>query len=66
METFHWNNAPVITFLVVYCIAQFVFFSLVPVILHESGATALQLALLTADSFNVLSGMLIHEYKVSI
>ncbi|XP_076619910.1 solute carrier family 35 member F2 isoform X3 [Colletes latitarsis] len=63
LESFHWNNAPVITFLVVYCIMQFVFFSLVPVILFESGATALQLALLTADSFNVLSGMLIHEYK---
>ncbi|XP_076675550.1 solute carrier family 35 member F2 isoform X2 [Andrena cerasifolii] len=63
LESFQWNNAPVITFLVVYCITQFVFFSLVPVILFESGATALQLALLTADSFNVLSGMLVHHYK---
>lgn len=54
-----------ITFLVVYCITQFVFFSLVPVILFESGATALHLALLTADYFNVLFGMLIHQYKVS-
>ncbi|XP_076236599.1 solute carrier family 35 member F2 isoform X3 [Calliopsis andreniformis] len=63
LEQFHWNNAPVITCLVVYCITQFVFFSLVPVILFESGATALQLALLTADSFNVLSGMLVHQYK---
>ncbi|XP_029054538.1 solute carrier family 35 member F2 isoform X2 [Osmia lignaria lignaria] len=63
IETFQWNNAPVITFLVVYCITQFVFFSLVPVILFESGATALHLALLTADYFNVLFGMLIHQYK---
>lgn len=64
LESFQWNNVPVITFLIVYCITQFVFFSLVPVILFESGATALQLALLTADSFNVLSGMLVHQYKV--
>ncbi|XP_023290528.1 solute carrier family 35 member F2 [Orussus abietinus] len=63
IETFHWDNAPVITFLVVYCITQFVFFSLVPVILFESGATALQLALLTADFFNILFGMLVHRYK---
>nr|XP_003701508.2 PREDICTED: solute carrier family 35 member F2-like isoform X2 [Megachile rotundata] len=63
VESFQWNNAPVVTFLVVYCITQFVFFSLVPVILFESGATALHLALLTADSFNVLFGMLIHQYK---
>ncbi|XP_024220303.1 solute carrier family 35 member F2 isoform X1 [Bombus vancouverensis nearcticus] len=63
LESFQWNNVPVITFLIVYCITQFVFFSLVPVILFESGATALQLALLTADSFNVLSGMLVHQYK---
>ncbi|XP_017876802.1 solute carrier family 35 member F2-like isoform X2 [Ceratina calcarata] len=61
-----WNNAPIITYLVVYCITQFVFFSLVPVILYESGATALQLALLTADSFNALSGMLVHQYKFHV
>ena len=65
LESFQWYNAPVITFLVFYCITQFVFFSLVPVILFESGATALQLALLTADSFNVLFGMLLHQYRVS-
>ncbi|XP_066589899.1 solute carrier family 35 member F2-like isoform X1 [Prorops nasuta] len=64
IESFQfWDNAPLITFLIVYCITQFVFFSLIPVILFESGATALQLALLTSDSLNVLSGMLIHEYK---
>ncbi|XP_047344503.1 solute carrier family 35 member F1-like isoform X3 [Vespa velutina] len=63
IESFQWDNVPVITFLVAYCITQFVFFSLVPVVLYESGATALQLALLTADSFNILSGILIHHYK---
>ncbi|XP_025601757.1 solute carrier family 35 member F2-like isoform X2 [Athalia rosae] len=62
-ETFSWDNAPVITSLVVYCISQFVFYSLVPVILFESGATALQLALLTADFFNILFGMLTNQYK---
>ncbi|KAI4492407.1 PREDICTED: solute carrier family 35 member F2-like isoform X1 [Polistes canadensis] len=63
IESFQWDNVHVITFLMTYCIIQFVFFSLVPVVLDESGATALQLALLTADSFNILSGMLIHQYK---
>ncbi|XP_046751521.1 solute carrier family 35 member F2-like [Diprion similis] len=63
LESFCWDNAPVITFLVLYCITQFVFYSLVPVILFESGATALQLALLTADFFNILFGMLTNQYK---
>ncbi|XP_014476909.1 PREDICTED: solute carrier family 35 member F2-like isoform X1 [Dinoponera quadriceps] len=63
IESFHWDNAPVITILILYCITQFMFFSLVPVILFESGATALQLALLTSDSFNILMGMLNHQYK---
>ncbi|XP_006622368.1 solute carrier family 35 member F2-like isoform X2 [Apis laboriosa] len=63
IESLQWINTPVITFLVVYCITQFIFFSLVPVVLYESGATALQLSLLTADSFNVLAGMLVHQYK---
>nr|XP_050844679.1 solute carrier family 35 member F2-like isoform X2 [Vespula vulgaris] len=63
IELFHWDNVPVITFLVVYCIAQFVFFSLVPVVLYETGATALQLALLSADSFNILWGIMLHHYK---
>jgi len=64
IEAFHWDNVPVITILILYCILQFMFFSLVPVILFESGATALQLALLTSDSFNILAGMLSHNYKV--
>lgn len=64
IEAFEWDNAPVITILILYCITQFMFFSLVPVILFESGATALQLALLTSDSFNILAGMLNHHYKV--
>ncbi|XP_011300751.1 solute carrier family 35 member F2 isoform X1 [Fopius arisanus] len=65
MESATWTTVTpvVITALIFYCITQFVFFSLVPVILFESGATALQLALLTADFFNVLIGMLAREYK---
>lgn len=64
IEAFHWDHIPVIMILILYCITQFMFFSLVPVILFESGATALQLALLTSDSFNILAGMLTHHYKV--
>lgn len=66
IESASWGvAAPVlISALIFYCITQFVFFSLVPVILFESGATALQLALLTADFFNVLIGMLTHQYRV--
>ncbi|XP_071561976.1 solute carrier family 35 member F2 isoform X1 [Temnothorax nylanderi] len=63
IEAFHWDNVPVITILMLYCVMQFMFFSLLPVVLFESGATALQLALLTSDSFNTLSGMLNHHYK---
>ncbi|KAK0085859.1 hypothetical protein PV325_004299 [Microctonus aethiopoides] len=65
IESASWNTATpvIITALIFYCITQFVFFSLVPVILFGSGATALQLFLLTADFFNVLVGMLKHQYK---
>ncbi|XP_031777712.1 solute carrier family 35 member F2 isoform X1 [Nasonia vitripennis] len=63
IESFHFDNVLIMTFLVVYCITQFVFYSLVPVVLYETGATSLQLALLTADFFNILFGMLIHQYK---
>lgn len=61
---YDWANAPLITSLIVFCLIQFVFYSLVPVVLLESGATALQLALLTSDFFNVLFGMLTRQYKV--
>ncbi|XP_043461835.1 solute carrier family 35 member F1-like isoform X2 [Leptopilina heterotoma] len=63
LETFRWDDILTVIYLVVYSITQFVFYSLIPVILYESGATALQLSLLTADFFNVLFGILIHRYK---
>ncbi|XP_058788815.1 solute carrier family 35 member F2-like isoform X2 [Phymastichus coffea] len=63
IESFPFDNVLLMTFLVVYCITQFVFYSLVPVVLYETGATALQLTLLTADIFNILFGMLLHKYK---
>ncbi|KAF7989550.1 hypothetical protein HCN44_008224 [Aphidius gifuensis] len=65
LETVTWNIATpvVITALIFFCVTQFVFFSLVPVILFESGATALQLALLSSDFLNVFIGMLNHRYK---
>lgn len=65
LEMYRFDNVLIMTFLVVFCITQFVFYSLVPVVLYETGATSLQLSLLTADFFNVLFGMLIHQYKVN-
>lgn len=64
IENFHYDNLPIMTLIVIYCIMQFVFYSLVPVVLYETGATSLQLTLLTADFFNILFGILIHQYKV--
>lgn len=66
LDFFQWYNAPVVIFLEVYCLAQFAFFSVVPVVLAETGATSLHLTLLTANYFNVLCGMLLHQYKVII
>ncbi|XP_011496405.1 PREDICTED: solute carrier family 35 member F2-like [Ceratosolen solmsi marchali] len=63
IESFQFNNVIIMTCLLIYCITQFVFYSLIPVVLYETGATSLQLALLTADFFNILFGMLIHQYK---
>ncbi|CAB0042637.1 unnamed protein product [Trichogramma brassicae] len=66
LEAFQYENVLLISFLVIYCITQFVFYSLIPVVLYETGATSLQLTLLTADFFNILLGMLIHQYKVRV
>nr|XP_031832645.1 solute carrier family 35 member F2-like [Nomia melanderi] len=66
LDFFQWYNAPVVIFLEVYCLAQFAFFSIVPVVLAETGATSLHLTLLTANYFNVLCGMLLHQYKFHI
>ncbi|XP_014213593.1 solute carrier family 35 member F2-like isoform X2 [Copidosoma floridanum] len=63
VENFHYDNLPIMASIVIYCITQFVFYSLVPVVLYETGATSLQLTLLTADFFNILFGILIHQYK---
>ncbi|XP_023317866.1 solute carrier family 35 member F2-like isoform X1 [Trichogramma pretiosum] len=66
LEAFQYENVLLISFLVIYCITQFVFYSLIPVVLYETGATSLQLTLLTADFFNILLGMLIHQYKFHV
>ncbi|KAJ8665345.1 hypothetical protein QAD02_007007 [Eretmocerus hayati] len=66
IETFRYDNVLLMTLLVVFCITQFVFYSLVPVVLYETGATSLQLTLLTADFCNILFGILSRQYKFHI
>jgi solute carrier family 35 protein F1/2 len=46
-------------------LAQFLFCILAPAMLRDSGATALQLSLLTADFYWLMLGIFLLQYKVN-
>ncbi|GLG96251.1 Solute carrier family 35 member F1 [Gryllus bimaculatus] len=61
-----WDTFPVLWLFCGFGVAQFVFHSIAPVVLRDSGATALQLSLLTSDFYCVLGGILLLHYKVHV
>jgi solute carrier family 35 protein F1/2 len=46
-------------------LSQFLFCVLAPAMLRDSGATALQLSLLTADFYWLMLGIFLLQYKVN-
>lgn len=58
-----WGNWQVVALLLGFGLAQSLFCMLAPFMLRDSGATALQLSLLTADFYWLMLGIFLLQYK---
>ncbi|XP_067000647.2 solute carrier family 35 member F2 [Anabrus simplex] len=63
VSTLKWDSISMISLLVGFGLAQFLFHSIAPTVLKDSGATALQLSLLTADFYSLIVGIILLQYK---
>lgn len=61
-----WENRTVLIYLACFALVQFIFKSILSYVLKESGATAVQLYLLTADFYTLIVGIVFKNYKVRI
>lgn len=50
---------------VVYVLCMFALYSFMPIVMEMTSATAVNLALLTADLFSLFCGLFLFHYKVS-
>lgn len=50
---------------VVYVLCMFALYSFMPIVMEMTSATAVNLALLTADLFSLFCGLFLFQYKVS-
>lgn len=60
-----WSTWQVVGLLLGFGVAKFLFCVLSPVVLRDSGATALHLSLLTADFYWLVLGIVLLQYKVN-
>lgn len=61
-----WSNTDILVYLAAFALLQFLFYSILPHILQNSGSTAVQLYLLTADFYTLVAGVMTNQYKVCI
>ncbi|KDR14203.1 Solute carrier family 35 member F1 [Zootermopsis nevadensis] len=59
-----WDTWQVVALLLGFGLAQFLFCISAPAMLHDSGATALQLSLLTADFYWIMLSIILLHYKL--
>jgi solute carrier family 35 protein F1/2 len=59
-----WGTWQVVALLLGFGLAQFLFHVSAPAMLRDSGATALQLSLLTADFYWLMLGTVLLQYRV--
>lgn len=59
-----WSNNDIILYLAALGFVQFLFYSLLPHVLKNSGSTAVQLYLLTADFYTLVIGIVSYHYRV--
>jgi hypothetical protein len=60
-----WGTWQAVGLLLGFGVAKFLFCVLSPVVLRDSGATALHLSLLTADFYWLVLGIILLQYKVN-
>ncbi|CAN4099095.1 unnamed protein product [Withania somnifera] len=63
LRSIHWSAGAALPF-VGFALAMFLFYSFVPILLKRSGATMLNLALLTSDMWAVLIRVFVYHQKV--
>lgn len=63
LKSIHWSAGAALPF-VGFAVAMFLFYSFVPILLKRSGATMLNLALLTSDMWAVLIRTFVYHQKV--
>ncbi|MCD7472924.1 hypothetical protein HAX54_014359 [Datura stramonium] len=63
LKSIHWSAGAALPF-VGFALAMFLFYSFVPILLKRSGATMLNLALLTSDMWAVLIRIFVYHQKV--
>lgn len=59
----NWENKLILFYLGGFSIIQFIFYGLLAYVLRESGATSLQLYLLTADFYTLILGIILRNTK---
>ncbi|XP_059300223.1 uncharacterized protein LOC132052623 [Lycium ferocissimum] len=63
LKSIHWSAGAALPF-IGFALAMFLFYSFVPILLKRSGATMLNLALLTSDMWAVLIRIFVYHQKV--
>lgn len=63
LKSIHWSAGAALPF-VGFAVAMFLFYSFVPILLKRTGATMLNLALLTSDMWAVLIRIFVYHQKV--
>jgi solute carrier family 35 protein F1/2 len=60
-----WGSWQVVALLLGFGLSQFLFYMAAPAMLRDSGATMLQLSLLTADFYWIILNIILLHYKVN-
>lgn len=60
----NWENKIVLFYLAAYAVVQFIFFSLLSLVLKRSGSVAVHLYLLTTNFYSLIFGIIFMNYKV--
>lgn len=64
LATLEWNTT-IILLLVAFGVCMFLLYSLMPVVMKLSSATAVNISLLTADLYALFAGLFLFQDKVS-
>jgi solute carrier family 35, member F1/2 len=60
-----WTEWRVVALLAAYTLTLFAFYVVTPTVMKVTGATAVNLSLLTADFYSLIIGVLMFQFKVN-